>query len=52
LLINRLYRYVSASERKLGFSNAPLLKDSYVIGATRHLPTERAEYGQLAICSI
>ena len=44
MLIKRLYRYASDPRRKLGFSNAPLLKDGYVMGATRHLPTDWAGY--------
>lgn len=36
VLMGRLYRYQSEPERTLGFHNATMLPDSYIMGAHRH----------------
>lgn len=44
VLITRLYRYVTGSGPDLGFHNAPMLREGYVMGANRHHWTDNAVY--------
>lgn len=44
VLIRRLYRYADTSRTKLGFHNAAILEDGYVMGANRHRWTDVAAY--------
>lgn len=44
VLLRRLYRYAEPSEAALGFHNAAILRDGYVMGANRHRWTDVAAY--------
>lgn len=49
VLLKRLYRYVDVTERRLGFHNARILQDGYVMGANRHRWTDLAAYGLTSV---
>jgi hypothetical protein len=44
VLLGRLYRYAENTGTRLGFHNARLLEDGYVMGANRHRWTDIAAY--------
>ncbi len=44
VLMERLYRYEPPPVRTLGFHNAPMLPDSYIMGAHRHRAMDWATY--------
>lgn len=49
VLLTRLYRYVDTSASKLGFHNARIMEDGYVLGANRHKWTDLAAYALMSL---